>query len=101
MMIWKIVIIVLCLVWCLPIVYVWFKTKSIRGYEAYLDRENDHCDITIRTYEIATRDVKEEFTRLNDSIENQRKIVNGWQHKIEIMDYEIRKLKKELSNYKE
>ena len=100
-MIWKIVIIILCLLWCLPIVYVWFKTKRIKDYEDYLDNESDYYDATIRAYEIATKEIKKDFVRLDDAIENQRKIVNGWQHKIEIMDCEIRKLKKEMSNQKE
>lgn len=100
-MFWKIVIIVLCLLWCLPIGYVWNSMKKIKNYEEYLEDETDYYDATLRAYHLAVEDTQEGFKKFEDAIENQRKIVNGWQHKINILDEEIRKLKKELSKPKE
>lgn len=100
-MFWKIVIIVLCLLWWLPIVYVWKSMKKIKDYEDYLDNEIDYYDTKIRAYHLAMKDTQKGFDKLKDAIENQRNIVNGWAHKIRILDEEIRKLKKELSKPKE
>lgn len=95
-MFWKIIIIVLCLLWWLPIVYMWYSMKKIKKYEEYLDNEIDYYDVKIRAYHLAVEDMEEEFDRFEKAIDNQRKIVNGWQHKIDIMDRDIRKLKNEL-----
>ena len=93
-MIWKIVIIVLCLVWCLPIAYMWFSMKKIKKYEDYLDNEIDYYTIKTKAYHLAVEDMEKEFAKWENAIDNQRKIVNGWEHKIDIMDRDIRKLKK-------
>ena len=100
-MIWKIVIIILCLLWWLPIVYMWWSMKKLKKYEDYLDDERDSCEAAIRAYKYAVKDIVKEFNRLDSSIEDQRKIVNGWQHKIDIMDRDVRKIKNELSEQKE
>ena len=93
MMIWKVIIIILCILWCLPMIYVWHKTKWLKRYEDDLDNQSDHYDASIRAYHLAVADVTKEFNRIDNAIDDQRKIVNGWQHKIDIMDRDIRKLK--------
>lgn len=90
-MIWKIAIIILCLLWVLPLVYVKQLKKIVKKYED----EIDDCESMERIYCRTTEDVQKEFARLKDLIDNQRKITNGWEHKIRILDEEIRKLKKE------
>lgn len=100
-MIWKVIIIILCLLWCVPLIYVWHKTKWLKRYEDDLDNKSDYYDASIRAYKFAVKDITKEFNRIDNSVENQRKIVNGWEHKIAIMDSEIRKIKKELSEQEE
>lgn len=100
-MIWKIIIIILCLLWWLPIVYMWHKTRWFKKYEDYLDNTEECLETEIRAYHLAVKDIQKEFDRLTTSLDEQRKSVNGWQHKIQIMDEQIRKLKKELSDLKE
>lgn len=100
-MIWKIVIIILCLLWWFPIVYVWNKMSLIKKYEDYLDNEEKCLDKEIRAYHLAVKDMRKEFDRFDKGIDDQRRIVNGWEHKIRILDEDIRKLKKELSKQKE
>lgn len=100
-MFWKIVIVVLCLLWWLPIVYMWKSMKKIRNYEDYLDNESDYYDVKIRAYHLAMKDTQKGFDKLENAIENQIKIANGWEHKIRILGEEIRKLKQELSKLKE
>ena len=95
-MMWKIIIIVLCVLWFLPMVYMWHSMNKIKKYEEYLDNENDYYDVKIRAYHLAVKDIQKEFDKFEKEIDNQRKIVNGWQHKIDIMDRDIRKLKNEL-----
>jgi archaellum component FlaC len=80
---------------------VWHKTKWLKRYEDDLDNKSDYYDASIRAYQLAVKDITKEFNRIDNSVENQRKIVNGWEHKIAIMDREIRKIKKELSEQKE
>ena len=95
-MIWKIIIIVLCLLWWLPIGYMWFSMKHIKKYEDYLDNESVYYDVRIRAYHLAVEDMEKQFVKFETAIEDQRKTVNGWKHKIAILDEEIRKLKKFL-----
>ena len=89
-MIWKIAIIILCLLWTLPLAYVLKLKKIAEKYDDVID----DCEAMARIYCRATEDVQSDFARLKDLIENQRKITNGWEHKIRILDEEIRKLKK-------
>lgn len=94
-MIWKVVIVILCLLWWLPMVYMWFSMKRINKLIEEYEEVTDDCEAYVRIYRSTTEQVQKSFGRLEDSIDNQRKIVNGWQHKIDIMDRDIRKLKKE------
>ena len=100
-MFWKIVIIILCLLWWLPILYMWRSMKKIKRVENYLDDEIDDYESMVRLYRRDTKENIKEIERLNKMIDNQRQITNGWEHKIRILDEEIRKLKKELSKSKE
>ena len=90
-MIWKIAIIILCLLWFLPLVCVKHLKKIAKKYDDAID----DCETMERIYCRATEDVQKEFARLKDLIDNQIKITKGWEHKIRILGEEIRKLKKE------
>lgn len=107
-MIWKIVIIVLCLLWSLPMIYMWFSMKRLKSAEDYLEAKEDYLDTIehqlnteIKAYHLAIKDIKKDFDKYDDSLNEQRKILNGWQHKFEIMDSDIRKIKKKLEELKE
>ena len=108
-MILEFVLIVLCLLLWLPIVYMLLSikttlqtTNNIKNDDDYDDDDDDDdYDAVMYAYKRATRDIEAGFVRFEKEIENQRKIVNGWQHKIDIMDRDIRKLKKELLDNKD
>ena len=94
-----IVLVIMSFLSWLPMTYMCCQMKRIKKNEEYRDDDYDddyddeEYETIIRTYKAAVKDIQKEFDRLDSSIENQRKIVNGWQHKICIMDEEIRKLK--------
>jgi hypothetical protein len=77
--------------------------KRLKTAEAYIEAKEDyiyekeHClDVECRAYELAVRDIKKDLVRLDDRC----KTFNGWQHKMEIMDRDIRKIKDKLSEPK-
>lgn len=96
-MIWKIVVIILCLLWWLPIVYMWLSMKQIKKLKLDYEDAEEVCECFTRMYRCVTKEAEKEFVRLD----NHEKIVNGWEHKIRILDEDVRKLKKELSKQKE
>lgn len=75
----NLVIFVIVLV-CLAMVFVWKVREDIREEMRICRRMQNEC---FRTYETMT-----------NVIDTQRNHIRGWEHKIFIMDTDIRKLKK-------
>ena len=74
----NLVIFVIVLV-CLAIVFVWKVREDIREEMRICRRMQNEC---FRTYETMT-----------NVIDIQRNSIRGWEHKLQIMDIEIKKLK--------
>lgn len=81
-----IVIIVICLLLILTMGYMIYLTKRIKKAEESLEE-------AVEDYEGITR----MYNCVVNYFEDKRKLMNGWMHKIDIMDRDIRKLREKLS----
>ena len=94
-MIW-IIVIILCLLWCLSTVYTCLSMNKIKRLKDELDEYVDDYKHMHRQYYYAIGEIQKDFGNIEQQIDNQRKITNGWGHKIDIIDRELKKLKKVL-----
>ena len=94
-MIW-IVAIILCLLCCLSMGYVWFSMNKIKKLKDELVDYVDDYDHMQRQYYYAIGEVQKDFGNIEKQIDNQRNVTNGWGHKIEILDRDFKKMRKVL-----
>ena len=89
-------VIVLCLLCCLLIGYVWFSMHKVKKLKDELEDYVDDYDHMHRQYYRAIGEIQKDFGNIEKQIDNQRKITNGWEHKIDIIDRELKKMRKVL-----
>lgn len=91
-----IIVIILCLSWCLSMGYTGLSMNKIKRLKDELDEYVEDYEHMHRQYYYAIGEIQKDFGNIEKQIDNQRKITNGWEHKIDITDRELKKLKKVL-----
>ena len=96
MIVIKICFVAMCLLWCLSMGYTWLSMNKIKKIKDKLEDYDDECEYMSRQYYRAVGEIQKDFGDIEKQIDNQRKVTNGWEHKIDILDRDFKKMKKVL-----
>ena len=89
-------VVILCVLCCLLIDYVWFAMNKMKKLTDKLEDYEDEYEHMCHQYYRAIGEVQKDFGNIEKQIDNQRKVTNGWGHKIDIIDRDLKKMKNVL-----